>query len=201
MPRALRWVFGVLIVSLLVGAPWAYGRYRQKNYRNFHAVHDDLLYRSGQLSLSALQKVVHDHGIKTVITLRDANRPGDPPPAVEEEDFCLLADMNYHRFPLRVWHEQGGVVPADENVRRFLEIMDEPKNHPVLIHCFAGSHRTGAFVAIYRMEYERWSNTDALDEMKEHGYDHLDEEEDILTYLKNYQPRWKTAGARESKLP
>jgi tyrosine-protein phosphatase SIW14 len=192
MPRNLRWLLAGLLVVLLVGAPWSYARYRQKNYRNFHPVRADVLYRSGQMSLSALQKVVHDYGIKTVITLRDATSP----PAIEEENFCLLADMNYHRFPVAFWHEVDGVVSADDNVRRFLEIMDDPKNHPVLVHCFAGSHRTGAFVAIYRMEYEHWTNADALDEMKEQGYEHLAEEEDIRGYLTSYSPRWQRVTAR-----
>jgi len=83
-------------------------------------------------------------------------------------------------------------VPADANVRRFLEIIDDPKHHPVLIHCFAGSHRTGAYCCIFRMEYDGWSNTDALDELRQCGYLHLYEEEDVLGYLQNYKPRCAT---------
>jgi protein tyrosine/serine phosphatase len=191
MPRSLPWLFGLTITSLLVGAPAWYAHYQQANYRNFRVVRADVLYRSGQLSLHGLQQIIRDYGIKTVITLRDTTRTGELPPDVAEENYCLLQDINYHRFPLRVWHEQGATVPAEENVRRFLEIMDEPKNQPVLVHCFAGSHRTGAFCAIYRMEYEHWTNADALDEMKEFGYVKLDEEEDILGFLTHYRPRWQ----------
>jgi protein tyrosine/serine phosphatase len=189
MPRSIQWLFGLSLVALLIGGPLGWAHYCQKNYRNFHVVRDGALYRSGQLSLHGLKKVIHDYGIRTVITLRDAYHAGDPPPAVAEENFCLLEDINYHRFPLRAWEGPDNTVPAEENVQRFLEIMDNPRNYPVLIHCFAGSHRTGAYCAVYRMEYQQWSNADALDEMKEYGYTNLDEENDILGFLTRYQPR------------
>ena len=43
-------------------------------------------------------------------------------------------------------------------------------NHKVLIHCYHGSDRTGASVAMYRIIFENWSVNDALNEMKHGGY-------------------------------
>ena len=74
--------------------------------------------------------------------------------------------IKYVRMPLRVWSYDQGVIPADENVHRFLAIMADPKNHPVLIHCYRGVHRTGTYGAIYRMERQGWSNEDAIEELK-----------------------------------
>ena len=65
--------------------------------------------------------------------------------------------------------------------------MDNPDNYPVLIHCFAGIHRTGAFCAIYRMEYEGWTNAEAIEELRACGYSNLDDEWDILGYLEQYR--------------
>ena len=76
-------------------------------------------------------------------------------------------------------------------MKQFRAVMDDPCNYPVLMHCFAGIHRTGAFCAVYRMEYEHWTNEEALAELRRHGYTHLDDEWDLLEYLENYQPRWK----------
>src|SRR5262249_51100924 len=69
-------------------------------------------------------------------------------------------------------------LPPDrpEAIDRFLEIMDDEANHPVLVHCRAGLHRTGAFCAIYRMEYvdprlgRRWNQVEAMEEMQDHGF-------------------------------
>ncbi len=191
MPRYLHWSIGLLYATLLVGIPAWYVQYQQKHFRNFRIVRDDVLYRSGQLSLDGLKQIVQQHGIRTVISLRDAARPGELPPDVREENWCLLEDINYHRFPPRSWEGPNNTVPVADNVHRFLEIMDDPKNYPVLVHCFAGSHRTGAYCAIYRMEFQHWTNADALDEMKEYGYVNLDSEGDILGYLTRYRPRWQ----------
>jgi tyrosine-protein phosphatase SIW14 len=76
-------------------------------------------------------------------------------------------------------------------VREFLRVMDDPSNHPVLLHCFAGIHRTGTMCAIFRMEYHRWPVEPALAEMQLYGFDPADMHEHIEGYLRNYRPRWK----------
>ena len=55
-------------------------------------------------------------------------------------------------------------------VREFLRIMDDPASYPVLIHCKAGLHRTGCLVGVYRMEYENWSPSRVVAEMKALGF-------------------------------
>ncbi len=88
------------------------------------------------------------------------------------------------------WGDVGGSVPVEEGVRKFRAVMNDPHNYPVLVHCFAGIHRTGAYCAIYRMEFEHWSNAQAIAEMKACGYTNLDDELDILGYLEQYRPSW-----------
>ena len=191
MARYFQVVFGFLVAALLVGAPLAYAFFLKANIRNFHEVREGILYRSGQMSLFGLKTVIHDHGIKTIITLRDAVYANDPPPDLAEEEFCRDQEIKYVRIPPRSWWAPAGQVPADEGVRQFLEVMDNPDNYPVLIHCFGGIHRAGAFSAIYRMEYQHWTNAQAMAEMKTCGYNTLDDEWDISTYLEKYRPRWK----------
>ena len=67
--------------------------------------------------------------------------------------------------------------------------MSNPRNHPVLVHCFAGIHRSGAYCAVYRMEFEGWTNDRAIVEMRKLGYNQIDDEWDVLEYLEKYQPR------------
>ena len=84
-------------------------------------------------------------------------------------------------------HQHDGIQ------RKFRALLADPKNHPVLVHCFAGVHRTGAYAAIYRMEFERWSNARAIAELKACGYSNLDDEWDVLGYLEQYRPSWAPA--------
>jgi tyrosine-protein phosphatase SIW14 len=201
MPRPVRLLFAILIAAVVLGGPMVYYSFRYRNFRNLHVVTRDVLYRSGQMSLIGLQRALHDYEIRTVVTLRDAHEPGNPPPDLAEADYCRKNGITYFRLPPRPWETAAdGSVPAEQNVRKFLAIMDDPKNYPVLVHCFAGSHRTGAYVAIYRMEYQGWSNRQVLEEMMLHGYDNLWEEWDIESYLESYRTRKQRGALAEAEI-
>jgi tyrosine-protein phosphatase SIW14 len=177
----------VVLVVALVAGPVALALVRQDQVRNFRVVRAGVLYRSGQTSLAGLKRLIHDYGIRTVVTLRDAHVPGQPPPDQAEEDYCRKEDIHYVRIPPRNWWAPAGPAPVQVGVDRFLEVMGDPDNHPVLVHCFAGIHRTGAYCAIYRMEFEGWRNDQAIAEVRALGYDNLDNEDDVRGYLEGYR--------------
>jgi tyrosine-protein phosphatase SIW14 len=187
-----RWILGLLVFALLIGGPIAYSGYRQAEYRNFRVVINGKLYRSGQMSIDALQHTIDEYGIKTIISLRFADREGAKPPDWREEEYCTAHGIRYVRIRPRVWTPtEEGAVPAEQPVNEFLNVMDDPNVYPVLLHCFAGKHRTGALCSIYRMEYQHWTNDEAIQELKSLGYTNLDSEEDVLGYLESYVPRWR----------
>jgi tyrosine-protein phosphatase SIW14 len=189
MPRWLQYLSAGFIALLLAGVPCVYARYRHHTLRNLHVVDDGILYRSGQLSVDGLARVVHDYRIRTVVTLRDAHVTGDEPPDLAEEEWCKKEELNYYRLPHRPWLAPDGSVPNEINVVKFLQIMKDPANYPVLVHCLAGKHRTGAMCAVYRMEYDHWSNQKAIDELELFGFENLYESLDVLGYLQRYQPK------------
>jgi len=190
MSRSWQAVLGTAIVLALILGPIALALHEQRQLREFRVVREGVLYRSGQMAVPALRRVCHDYGIRTIITLRDKAVSSSPKLDLAEEAFCSKEEMNYYRFPLRAWEAPDGSAPVEENVRQFRQLMQEPRNHPVLIHCFAGIHRTGAYCAIFRMEFDRWSHGAALAEMKACGYTNLDNEWDVLGYLERYRPTW-----------
>ena len=75
MRRLLVPVLGVSTVLALIVGPVVYAFYQEKQTRNFRVVRDGILYRSAQMTLPGLKRIVHDHGIRTVVSLRDADRP------------------------------------------------------------------------------------------------------------------------------
>ncbi|OAI38514.1 hypothetical protein AYO40_06605, partial [Planctomycetaceae bacterium SCGC AG-212-D15] len=156
-----------------------------------------MLYRSGQMNLTGFKETLHDYGIRTVVTLRDAADPKDPPPDALEEEYCHKAGVLHVRIAPRIWWSPQGFAPADRGVSRFREIMDDPANYPVLVHCFAGVHRSGAFCAVYRMEYEKWTNAEAIAELRAAGYDTIEDDWDVLHYLERYVPRRLRTAAAE----
>jgi tyrosine-protein phosphatase SIW14 len=186
MSRVIQVSLGTLVVLVLIAGPVAFAIHQQAQTRKFRVVRPGVLYRSGQMTKDGLKRVLREYGIKTVISLRDGLTASDQ----AEEEFCTSEEVNFLRILPSQWGDMGGSVPVEEGVRKFREVMSDPRNHPVLVHCYAGIHRSGAYCAIYRMEFEHWGNAEAIAEMKECGYTNLDEELDILGYLEQYRPGW-----------
>ena len=44
--------------------------------------------------------------------------------------------------------------------------MDDSSNYPVLIHCYHGVGRAQMFSALYRIEYEGWTNQEAREQTR-----------------------------------
>lgn len=180
--------FRLFVIVVFIYVPLAFALQTQKNTKNFRVVKEGVLYRSGQMSLDGIKRIIHDYGIRTVISLRDARKPGNPPPDADEQKECVGLGLHYLRITPHRWlNDQNGFSPADENVADFLELVRDPKKHPILVHCFAGIHRTGAYSAVYRISEEGWSKDSALAELNLLGYDNLYEEKDILGYLKAFK--------------
>jgi tyrosine-protein phosphatase SIW14 len=190
MKTSMSAVLAVSVATGVVLGAIGYSEQSERSYRNFRVVEPGVLYRSGQLAPGVFQRVVREFNIRTVITLREGDRPLD----LAEEAYCKQVGIAHYRLPPRRWGSvDGGPPPVEENVREFLRAIADRRPHgPILVHCFAGIHRTGAYTAIYRMEFNGWSNDDAIAEMQDRGYTTLEDDPDILHYLVTYSPRQPT---------
>ena len=109
---------------------------------------------------------------------------------------ALGTDVKFVRIPPRAWWASDGSIPAEIGLAEFRNVMANEDNYPVLVHCFAGIHRTGAFCAVRRMDHDGWSNQDAIQEMKSLGYtvEHMD----VLPFLRRYHPQGLSASGKRS---
>jgi hypothetical protein len=120
---------------------------------NFHAVIPGQVYRCGQLSGEALEKVIAEHHIRTVVNLR-----GSSPPLpwyleecratnhlnVGQEDICFSANR----------------LPSIHELRRLVEVLDRAE-YPLLFHCRHGADRTGLASAVALLLQSDMSLTEA----------------------------------------
>jgi protein tyrosine phosphatase (PTP) superfamily phosphohydrolase (DUF442 family) len=148
-------VWGVLaaaIVAVIGIAVW------RKDYpaHHFAVVEKGGLYRSGQPKESGWQAIKDTHHIKTVVDLREINP--DAPWSITEREFCRRNGIALVHLPL------GPMTDAE--LKRFCEIVMDSNRQPVLVHCQAGSIRTGVLVASYRIAVQGWSYEDALAEAR-----------------------------------
>lgn len=179
----VRRFLGLVLALAIPAVPVAYASHHLTSWRHFRVVEEGRLYRSGQLSPAALDRAVHDHGIRTIVCLRNLARPGDVVPENAEELWCAARGIRYLRLNPAAWDTPAGRA----NLDAFLEMADDPDSGPLLIHCFAGLHRTGVYCAVYRMERDGWTNAEAIAEMYAIGY--FQEDRTALEFLQTYAPR------------
>ena len=63
----------------------------------------------------------------------------------------------------------GLTPPTKAEITRILGILEDRTTGAVFVHCKRGADRTGAVIACYRIDHQRWDNTRALSEAKANG--------------------------------
>jgi protein tyrosine/serine phosphatase len=124
---------------------------------NFHQV-DANLYRGGQPAGGGVSRL-KALGIRTIVNLRY-----EPDLVKAEEAEAKAEGITYYNIPMR-----GLNRPTDAQVTRILGLIDDPANRPVFVHCKAGSDRTGAIVACYRIARAEWTAEKAIREAFDYG--------------------------------
>jgi protein tyrosine/serine phosphatase len=137
MKASLRRIFTALAV--LMGALLAYAGYTIHN-ANFHTIVSGEAYRSGQMDSAQLSRVIQEYGIKSVINLR-----GTDAPALYQGEMETAKRLGVQHYDFSLSAIDELTVPQMDEIIRTLR--EAPK--PVLIHCKAGSDRTGLVSALY----------------------------------------------------
>lgn len=110
-------------------------------------------------------------GIKTVINLRARH---------SEKEAVESSGMKYIEFPIHMIKDV-----KEETVWSIVDAMTNPLNKPLYIHCALGQDRTGIIAAIYRMEVQGWSSTEAEKEMQDFGFNDI--WINLKKFVRNYE--------------
>lgn len=158
----------VLVVVIIAGAIWTWDeviKYRVIAKR-FGVVVPGSIYRSGQLSPTMLEKTLVNNEIDLVIALGD-DRP-DLKEHVAEKETVERLGIQRRIYPLR-GDGTGDIASYANAIADIVETRDAGRR--VLVHCWAGTYRTGGVVASYRMLIEGMSPADAWTEMEAYDWD------------------------------
>jgi protein tyrosine phosphatase (PTP) superfamily phosphohydrolase (DUF442 family) len=155
----------VVVVLIGLGAVYfAQGVWPNINPKRFSEVEAGAIYRSGMLTPEATRRVVEDNGIRTIIDL-GAHERGSRGEARANR---TAASLGVTRYRLDLY---GDATGNPNDYLYALRLALDPANQPVLIHCGAGTERTGAAVALYRMLRKGWTREEAMAEAIEMGHD------------------------------
>lgn len=141
-----------------------------------------IIYRSGQLTPAMLKEKVEAHEIATIMDfqlydIRDSNQQA-------EIVYANQQGLRHRRFPL------GGDGTGEvKNYVDALALLAEcaKKKQPVLVHCAAGTQRTGGIIACYRLLLEKADPEEVVEELKQYEWDPNGDME-LIHYLNTHLP-------------
>ena len=152
------------VLLLFVGFVGAYVWFVHVNYR-FESIDGNKVYKSAAIPPEKLEGFITAHGIKTVIDLRDPGVQDALNPATQAEIDAEAAAVA--KIPgVRHINIASPQVPTAKTLGRFFQVLDDKQAYPVLIHCHHGTGRAEIYSALYRIEYEGWSDAAARDKTR-----------------------------------
>lgn len=114
--------------------------------------------------------------LKTVITLVKKDELDE-----ELQSFTAQNGINQRRFYMQGTKKAS--IPLD-TMAAILDVMMDKQNHPILLHCNQGKHRTGCVIAVARI-ISGWSRDTALDEYRTYAEPKVREGD--LDYIASFQ--------------
>lgn len=125
-------------------------------------------------------------GINTIVDLR--NDPED-----YEKPTAEALGMKYINIPM-----DDAEYPSDANIAKFLEVINDPANGKMFVHCKGGKHRAGVTGAVYRMTKYGWGYDQAFKEMENYNFDTSWGRKVMKTFVQDYAAKMKNHVAAAS---
>jgi tyrosine-protein phosphatase SIW14 len=198
MAGVTRWSIIAALIVVIIVAPIVYFRCVYDTYKRLRVVEPGRVYRSGQMTAEGFADAIERYGLRAIINVQD----DFPDPDIEisfwdrhtikESELCQQLGVRF--VQLRPTLLPRHLIPEQRPlaIDQLLSVLDDESNYPVLIHCHAGLHRTGLLTAIYRMEYQGWTQDRAFLDMKAQGFGPwvcTSANDYVKQYVTTYQPR------------
>ncbi|XP_049392050.1 tyrosine-protein phosphatase DSP3-like [Solanum stenotomum] len=123
---------------------------------NFSAVEDNCIYRSG-LPQPSNFPFLQSLNLRSIIYLC-------PEPYPEENlEFLRINNIKLFQFGIDGTKEPSSM--SSSAITEALKVITDVRNHPVLIHCKRGKHRTGCLVGCLR-KLQNWCMSAVVEEYK-----------------------------------
>ncbi|QOJ15636.1 MAG: tyrosine-protein phosphatase [Planctomycetia bacterium] len=143
--------------------------------RRFGVVEAGELYRSGEISPRQLAHLARERGVRTVISLLDPSAPVSQ----RERAAAERLGLRWVNIPLR---GDGSSTAGDR--ARILEALERADNGPTLVHCAAGSNRTGLAIGLHRIVRRGWTVERAMEELRSYDFEDLPKHQNLRDALR-----------------
>lgn len=177
--RRKLWIAGILFV--VVGLALNPGLVRdvrdQFLPKRWGVVEPGKIFRSGQISGRLIKEMLQEYRIARVVDLTLDN----PKDRYHEAELAAISELGIERtlYPL-ISDGTGDVKIYAAAVAAVAEA--ERAGKPVLVHCAAGTQRTGGVIATYRLLVQKKPPREVLEEMRQYKYN-PDQSPRLMAYL------------------
>lgn len=140
--------------------------FAQAEIQRLQEVEQNSIYRGSQPQTAEDYRKLKSLGIKTIINLR-----WDKSVAQSQLE-ARTQRIKFFNFPIK-----ASDYPDSAQINKIFEVLSDPRNQPIFIHCQHGKDRTGLIAALYRVHYQNWKPHEARKEWLEMGF--------AIRFLKN----------------
>jgi len=119
---------------------------RHFHIKNFFVVEPEVLYTSGQPRGMDYTRLYYKYHIATIVNLRSAAEHREKNWYNEEITWVKNKSLNYIELPIP---KRPNYFPDEQSRERFLKIMADKTNLPVLIHDSSGRKRAPMLAAVW----------------------------------------------------
>lgn len=176
-----RWIRAgmiIIVLSVAVGLViWNSGLQDRLLPKRWGVVEEGMIYRSGRLPPFLLKTMARRHQIRWIVDLTFPDPVQDT-----ERKIARELGIEYLNYPL-----YGSGIGKVWNYAHALAVMVSAKKEhkPLLVHCSAGTQRTGGVVAAYRMLIEQKPPAVAYAELIQYGWS-PDEDRILLEFINSH---------------
>lgn len=152
-------------VLLIVAAAAGIGYRQHKRYKHWAAHDPGMVYRSAWLEGDVFSEQIEKYQIRAVLNLCNPDEMGrqrclDQRAAVEGAGARLI------ELPMPATIDAG-----DPEIQKFVNVLSDPNNYPLLVHCQHGVTRTAKVLAMYDILYRHITAAQSLAAMPLFGRD------------------------------
>jgi hypothetical protein len=180
LTRRRLWICGLCLLALCTGGGLAY-RHHQR-YKHF-AIHDpEMVYRSAWLEGDAFRDLVEDYQIRTVLNLCEPDEMGRQR-CLDQQSAVRGSGARLIELPMPA----ATLDPADPEIEKFVAVLSNPENYPLLVHCQHGVTRTAKVLVMYDILFRRMTAEQSLAAMPRFGREMYPVS--VRTFARNFEDR------------
>jgi len=156
----LGWFWLVVIILSIVGLV------RHFHIKNFHVVKSGVLYTSGQPKGMDYTRLLYKYHIAAFVNLRLTTEHRDQNWYNEEVAWMRSNGEKYIELPIETAVPDEG-IPDTQDSQKFLQIMSDSNNLPVLLHDSSGKKRVAYLAAVWMLKSGGYNLQQTLDKVRQ----------------------------------